>query len=353
MHKSVPLNKIKPNPFRDLDRYPIDRKKVETLKESFATTGFWGNVLAREVCGNIEIAYGHHRLIALKETYAKKPATKVELIIRELSDEEMLKIMAAENMEQWGTSSTIEQETIRSVVMALAAGKIELPGVPVKVQKSNIRYAPGFIKGCCSDAGQHPYTEQTVAEFLGWTKPGGKANERVRNALAVLAAAEELDAVEPVAEMTKGLGSGQAKVVIQQVKSVRDAHKKDGAGDKMAAKHGLRAGKAVAADLKRGGGVRGAKQVADNFKPTDPKAKPAVPDIGVFTEKFIDDVDDMLHMDNARKTMDELLKYKEYVSDSQRKRLARVLLSLGKRCERYAARLESKKVGTKVHLLEE
>ncbi len=349
MQKLIPLSKIKPNPFRDLTRYPIDREKVDALKASIETTGFWGNILARENNGLVEIAYGHHRLIALREFHAKKPRAKVELIIRDLDDEAMLKIMAAENMEQWGTSSTVEQETIRSVVLAYAAGKIELPK-PKGMQY--IRYAPSFRRGDVPGSGTSPYTDQTIADFLGWTKPKtGKANERVSNALAVLEAAEEMGAEEAVAAITKDLGSNQAKAVIRQVKSVRDAHEKSGASAATATKHGLRAGQAVAKDLKGGGGVRGAQKVAADFKPVKPKGKKAVPDINVYTETFIGYVNDMLRMDDAKKTMDELLKYKEYISDSQRDKLARVLIDLGKRCEQYASRLKSKKVGTKVHLL--
>ncbi len=45
MQKSFPLSKIKPNPFRYMDRYPIQRDKVEALKQSFRRTGFWENIV--------------------------------------------------------------------------------------------------------------------------------------------------------------------------------------------------------------------------------------------------------------------------------------------------------------------
>jgi hypothetical protein len=41
----------------------------------------------------------------------------------------MLQIMGRENMEEWGTSAWVEQETIRAVVLAYAEGKINLPPV--------------------------------------------------------------------------------------------------------------------------------------------------------------------------------------------------------------------------------
>ncbi len=63
------LKNIQPNPFRHVDRYPITKEKVEALRESIRTTGFWDNIVAREVNGKAEITYGHHRLVALREEY--------------------------------------------------------------------------------------------------------------------------------------------------------------------------------------------------------------------------------------------------------------------------------------------
>src|SRR5205085_8309072 len=115
------------------------------LRESMRTTDFWDNIVARARNGKAEIAYGHHRLAALKEEYG--PNHKVNLIVRDLDDEHMIQIMARENMEEWGTSASVEQETIRAVVEAFAEGLIELPPVSKDIQKSNIRYAPSFTPG--------------------------------------------------------------------------------------------------------------------------------------------------------------------------------------------------------------
>ena len=62
-----------------------------------------------------------------------------------------------------------------------------------------------FTRGCSADSASHPYTDVSIAEFLGWTKPNGQASKRVRNALHALEAAEELDAPKEMAEITKGL----------------------------------------------------------------------------------------------------------------------------------------------------
>ena len=109
----VKIKDLQPNPYRDMANYPINQDKLQTLKKSIEQTGFWDNILARQVNGVIQIAYGHHRLQALKEVYS--PEYLVEVPIKDLSDELMLKIMANENMEEWQSSVAVIDETVRAV----------------------------------------------------------------------------------------------------------------------------------------------------------------------------------------------------------------------------------------------
>ena len=109
----VKVKELKANPFRDLENYPFNMEKIEKLKKSIEQTGFWDNILARQVNGQIQIAYGHHRLKALQEVYS--PDYMVEVPIKDLSDELMLKIMANENMEEWQSSVAVIDETVRAV----------------------------------------------------------------------------------------------------------------------------------------------------------------------------------------------------------------------------------------------
>ena len=57
------------------------------------------------------------------------PDESVEIIVRKLSNEDMLRMMAAENMEEWGTSAWVEMETVRATIAAYGKGLIELPKV--------------------------------------------------------------------------------------------------------------------------------------------------------------------------------------------------------------------------------
>jgi len=145
----VRIKDLKPNPFRDMKNYPIDNGKVQNLTNSIEQTGFWDNILGRlgekgyfnvtgeegqyvgkynrdrepieivegghevgwEWVGDIQIAYGHHRLVVLQKLF--KPDDYVDIPVKELDDPTMIRIMANENDESWGTSPKIIDETVR------------------------------------------------------------------------------------------------------------------------------------------------------------------------------------------------------------------------------------------------
>lgn len=116
MSTKIKLKHLKPNPFRDLAHYPIHREKLEMLKASIRTTGFWDNLLVRKSGTNFEVAYGHHRLEALKELVNESVINEdyeLELPVRTLDDAAMIRIMASENIEEYRVTSDIIDETVR------------------------------------------------------------------------------------------------------------------------------------------------------------------------------------------------------------------------------------------------
>ena len=145
------LKDVRANPFRNIDHYPILPDKIEALRASIQTTGFWDNVVARAVDGGAEVAYGHHRLVALREEYGDDH--QITLIIRDLDDETMLRMMADENRDEWRHDAVVEQETVKAVVEAYADGRIKLPKPPSRTKAQVIRYAPSCIAGASSPAG--------------------------------------------------------------------------------------------------------------------------------------------------------------------------------------------------------
>lgn len=107
----IQIKNLEPNPYRDMNNYPMDEAKIKSLTESIQQTGFWDNILSRERNGKFQIAYGHHRLAALREVM--KPTDEVDIPVKELDDATMIKIMANENMEAWSASVRIIDETIK------------------------------------------------------------------------------------------------------------------------------------------------------------------------------------------------------------------------------------------------
>jgi ParB-like chromosome segregation protein Spo0J len=208
---------IQPNPFRHMDRYPIRRDKVKALRESMRTTDFWDNVVARvDSYGKPQIAYGHHRLVALREEYA--PDHEVSLIVRDLDDTHMLQVMARENLEEWGTSAAVEHETVRAVVEAYAKGQIKLPAPSAQ----RVRFAPSFVERSSSSARaedeDHPYTAREVAEFLGWLEPSGEPQDKVYAAFGALEFIE--DGVLRESDFDN-LTTKQAAAVVEQARKAR------------------------------------------------------------------------------------------------------------------------------------
>ncbi|MFX0135911.1 MAG: ParB N-terminal domain-containing protein, partial [Candidatus Hodarchaeota archaeon] len=160
----VKIKDLKSNPFRDMKSYPIDSSKVDVLIASIKQTGFWDNILARKVGNKIEIAYGHHRLIALQKTMSDDDI--VDIPVKPLDDATMLKVMANENMDEWKTNPAIIDETVKATKRFLE----EHPKEAHKV---------GQIKSASIEA--NFIGALIIARFLGWEKTKvDRSLERIR-----------------------------------------------------------------------------------------------------------------------------------------------------------------------------
>ena len=194
----VPLNKIKPNPWRDFSRNPIDPDKVEQLTESIKTTGeFWVGVYGRKVAkGFVELAFGHNRLEAAKAVdtgdaieAAKAAGLKsIPVALRDFTDGEMLMRMARENLRG---DLPVVLESVSAAVRALAEGKVEIPAPDPSTRKDALRYAPSYVPGRVPGNSElpRPYTASTLAGFLGGVYVNAGSREgRVQPSNSVIAA---------------------------------------------------------------------------------------------------------------------------------------------------------------------
>ena len=107
------LNQIKKNPFRDLKKYPLDIDKIKKLEKSIKETDFWDNLLARCVDNEIQLAYGHHRLEALKNIYGGN--FEIDIAVKKINDETMFKIMVNENDSWYNNVSNIDEATEKAI----------------------------------------------------------------------------------------------------------------------------------------------------------------------------------------------------------------------------------------------
>jgi hypothetical protein len=215
----IKVKDLHPNPFRRMDRYPIDRLKVDTLKASIEETTFWDNLVARKHNGQIQIAYGHHRLTALQELKVKE----VDIPIKELDDGMMIKIMANENLDEWKTNPAVINETVLVAKEYLDGefGKYTFETLPSDLIKLLDQKTEKAFNKTKAGVGQ-----TTLLKFLG----GTWKQWVIQEALATLRAeaANELDrtAAEmfPTLRLTKAFGQAveHHKVPVLLQKEIAD-----------------------------------------------------------------------------------------------------------------------------------
>ena len=120
---NIALSDIENNPNRDLNFNPLHEEKLVALMASINDTGFWSNVIVRphpEKKGKYQLSYGHHRLESAKRCGIKE----AEFVVRKLDDNFMIKMMEAENSEDYRYCPLSLLESCRAVVNALAEGRI-------------------------------------------------------------------------------------------------------------------------------------------------------------------------------------------------------------------------------------
>ena len=105
----IKVSNIVPNPYRDLKKFPIDKDKVKDLIESIKGTTFWDNIIVRKKGTKYQLAYGHHRLEAIKKVGIKT----IEIPVRKISNAMMIKIMANENREVYDKNPVATIEAVK------------------------------------------------------------------------------------------------------------------------------------------------------------------------------------------------------------------------------------------------
>lgn len=323
----IETSKLRSNPFRNLKRLPLNPEKVAALVRSIKDTSFWDNLIGRKVGDGVEVAYGHHRIAALK----KAGIATIDINVRPLTDTEMVKIMSHENMGEWTHDAEFETETVRATLEAAAAGKIELPLANSKSKVSKLKSAQAEIN----------YTAATLAEFLGWKE------YKVAAALANIGAIESGVVAE---EDLQHLSSKQAEVLVTQAK--RAAKETSPAVARKIASE-------LSGSMRKGSGGR--------YKPTDAKARSgvtvhnirertneligkalpkvktikALPDLDSFITETITWVTASLKGKN-REALTSIALHREHANPHALARMVKALRAHAKEIEQFADMLEGK-----------
>ena len=356
------LRDIDPNPFRNLKGYPLNPKKIDALRASIGATDFWDNILARPhptKPGRAQVAYGHHRLEALRREFG--PNHKITLTIRSLDNARMIKVMANENMEEWGSDARADIETVRTVVKAFAAGEIKLREPAAKASDADCRVAPSFTLGV-QDKNEHRsrlYNGATIADFLGWTQPSGRAPTRLEVALSVLELNEQgflratqfdnltTKQAETLVTLTRRARNrreaGPDALDWRAQNAAKEGNKKERArlaraAAAIRAKHKpiiVKVGEAVAEHFHKGGSVRDAPAVA---RRRDPKRTPP-PDLPIFQKRLAKQVANIFERENLAAKLDDLVKFRSHLDDDARKDTAQTLREVGQRFIDFADRM--------------
>lgn len=127
MLKRVKLSSLRPNPWRHFETYKLVPKKIESLSESIGQTGFWSGQITGRVAkpSGYEIAWGHHRWKAATEVLGEN--AYIEIIVEDLTDDDMLMRMARENNEVYDANASMDIEVIKAALEGTVQGRIHLP----------------------------------------------------------------------------------------------------------------------------------------------------------------------------------------------------------------------------------
>jgi len=341
----VAIKDVRPNPFRRIEHYPIRAEKVTALRESLRSTGYWGGLSGRTVNGEVQISFGHHRLQALKDEFG--PTHEIDVIVEELSDEQMLKRMARENSEEWGADESVHHETVRATIEAYATGKIDLPTSRAAESGGRLRYAPSFVVGDRSRETDRPYSAASLGNFLGWS------DSKVKKVLEALALLERKVLTE---DDFKGLTVGQTRQVVaavhQEEKRATPAISKQ---EKVAAEAKTPAAReraaAAAEDLRakaRESASRAAREEIERQKAgvkaavvaSKPAAPGETPDINDFAQLLARELNHLFTIQKRKARLDELVQFGEHLDPEAKTSLVYNLRKVAKQATAWADKLE-------------
>jgi len=128
----IKLEMVEYNPYRDLALDPINKNTVDKMKASITDLGFWGGLAVRKVGTKYQLAFGHHRLEALRELGWEK----ADLNVVRYDEDQMVRAMVVENATQRGAEGGATIDSVAGIVRRI--GYLLLPQSKEDLESSKI-----------------------------------------------------------------------------------------------------------------------------------------------------------------------------------------------------------------------
>ena len=100
------------NPYRDFKLDPINPETVQKMEDSIEELGFWGGLAVRKAGTKYQLAFGHHRLEALR----KLGWDKADLNVVKYDEDQMVRAMVVENATQRGAEGSAALDSVGGII---------------------------------------------------------------------------------------------------------------------------------------------------------------------------------------------------------------------------------------------
>jgi GGDEF domain-containing protein len=320
------IERIVPNPFRMLEKYPYSEEKLVALQSSIEATGFWEGVIARSSGDEFQLAFGHHRVEAARRLGLQS----IPLVIHDLTDEQMLQMMGRENMEDYHTSFLVLLNTWE------AADKFISATADIPTQTIKIAHLLGWvtIRGEGKQQGEEILnnTARATSAALNLIKNGYNSHSDFEG-LTVYAARQ---IVEKAQNRIKEIDRA-AKSQNHPEKLVQEAKQHVGTAVKETTRQ-AREGKIAQRDL------RAAVEI--NIFGAHNEAKRQTPLFSPFGTSLANSIDQMLATDASSEKLRHVRdSVKHLILEEDKQTLSRVFISIGlliERAEKWRGQLSAR-----------
>lgn len=168
--KEVELKELRPNPYQP--RKIFNEETIEELKESIKEYGILQPIVARKSIKGYQIVVGERRYRAAKAAKLEK----VPVVVRELTDEQMMEMALLENLQREDLTALEEAVAYQSLIEKLDLTQEELA---VKMGKSRSHIANHLRLLSLPNEVQQLITEGKLSMGHGRTLVGLKKKEQI------------------------------------------------------------------------------------------------------------------------------------------------------------------------------